>query len=642
MNKLTKALLVAVPLISAAVVGLWMNVDAAPIDRGRDCDKFAVIYCGTENETALKAEFASNNGSSVNGSTRVQSDIQSIFSAFGIGASDISGLVWGVVYRDGKVRLNDGTIVAKNAQVAIRNMSGGTAISGSSTARIHSASRMGSAQEAMIKLNSKGQFMFAVLTPCGNPVKATNVVPEPPAPTPPTPPAPPTPPTPPAPAPQPVATCDAISAVPNPFIGSRDITFSAKASVKNGATISSYVFTAYDSNGKQVATTTVNTNATNANGTLKMPDYGTFTVKVVVNTSAGQKTGGQCETKITIKKPENVVCKSIGVTVGADRKTVSLFGEATKTSGASIHGFVFTIVNKSTGATVFERNITTTETDVTTSAKIDSPGTYVASVKIRSNPAAQDSANCQKEFTIEAPAPAPKTPKIEIVKTVNGVENAVVEIDQPFTYEVKVKNNGEVDLVNAVVSDPAPEGVSFKSADKGTITDNKWSYTIPSLKVGEEQTFKITAVVTKQINGRVKNTACVDTPTIPGGPDGCDDAFISIKIKACNITTGVIESVEPGKENTHPYTTDLSRCEKVKVCEISTKTIVEVTRKEAEDTNRYADENSDKCKDQPVVVPPTPVAELPKTGVITDVFSALGLGALVTASAAYVLSRRTR
>ena len=142
--------------------------------------------------------------------------------------------------------------------------------------------------------------------------------------------------------------------------------------------------------------------------------------------------------------------------------------------------------------------------------------------------------------------------------------------------------------------------------------------------------------------GKVVNTACVDTPEIPGDKDSCDNATVDVpeKVEACNVQTGVIEKVEKGKENTPPYTTDLSKCEKIKVCDVTTKTIREVTKKEAEDTKRFVGIDSEECNPKPTTpTPPTPTA-LPRTGMTDMVLGGLGIGALVTSALAYVASRR--
>ena len=64
------------------------------------------------------------------------------------------------------------------------------------------------------------------------------------------------------------------------------------------------------------------------------------------------------------------------------------------------------------------------------------------------------------------------------------------------------------------------------------ITDNKLTYTIPSLKAGESVIITMTAKVTTQVNGSIKNTACVNAPEVnpntPDKDDACDTATVTV------------------------------------------------------------------------------------------------------------------
>lgn len=190
---------------------------------------------------------------------------------------------------------------------------------------------------------------------------------------------------------------------------------------------------------------------------------------------------------------------------------------------------------------------------------------------------------CKASFEV-APVPVTPKPGVKIEKTVNGVKDTVVNVDEPFIYTLVVTNTGNVDLKNVKVTDNAPEGVTFQSADKGTVTDKTWTHTIDELKTGKSETFKITAIVKEYIEGKLKNTACVNAPEVnPSNPDvndDCDDATVSVP-----------------KPVTPPV------------------------------------------KPTPRPTPTTPT-ELPQTGAADTILNALGLGALVTATIAYVASRR--
>ena len=132
--------------------------------------------------------------------------------------------------------------------------------------------------------------------------------------------------------------------------------------------------------------------------------------------------------------------------------------------------------------------------------------------------------DCKKPFEVVKE----NTPAIMIDKKVDGVEHKQVGVNQEFTYQIVVTNTGEVDLKDAVVTDKAPNGVTFIKASAGAIANNAWTYTIASLKIGQSTSFTITAKVPAYLAGKIVNTVCVDSPQIPGNPDDCDDASIEV------------------------------------------------------------------------------------------------------------------
>ena len=495
--------------VLATITGGWfIHADAATIDKSRDCDNFAVIKCGTMTAAELRTEYDSLNVNKSNGSTAKQSDIPAIFTALGIKRADLNGdFVKGAVYQDGTVKVG-GKTVAKNAKTAIRNVSG-TAISGSSTAKIVSTSKMGSAQEALVRLNDKGQFVFAVMTPCGNPVSADNTVPEPP---------------------KPVYECTSLTPSTNKIEEGETVKFTTKVVAKDGAKVKDYQFDFGDG-----------TKETSANASIshKYTKAGTFTAKVIPRFTVDGKTVSSdkaaCRTTITVKaKPAPTAkCESLAQPVITNRTNVALKATANVTNGATISSYVFTIVDAS-GKQVATKTVTTTNTSASTNFTVQNAGTYTAKVVVKTSLGEKSGTQCEQKFTIKE---ADK-PGVSIEKTVNGVKEDVVTIDQPFTYELLVKNTGNTDLKAVKIEDKAPEGVTFQKASAGTISNNVWTHTI-DLKKGAEVKFTITAVVTKHFEDGRKNTACVDAPAIPGKPDDCDDAKIKVKKPGINITKKV-------------------------------------------------------------------------------------------------------
>lgn len=294
-----------------------------------------------------------------------------------------------------------------------------------------------------------------------------------------------------------------------------------------------------------------------------------------------------------------------------------------------------------------------------TSHTYSKPGTYKVTATLRTNMGNKTSAGCVKQVKILSYG-------VAIDKTVDGVEYKEVEVGQEFTYEIVVRNTGEGTLENAVVTDNAPENVEFISADLGTVENNKWSYTIPSLAAGKSVTAKITAKVTKDVDDVIVNTACVDAKEVngTGKSDDCDDAKVSVPepnmIKVCDIKAGSIVEIDERDFDENKYSKDINDCY-VKVCDLDSKTIVSI-KKDEFDENKYSTDLSD-CDDKVKVCDPstktiitvksseaddyaapadcaeTP-AELPTTGLADTLVAVAGAGALTLSIVYYVASRR--
>ena len=138
----------------------------------RDCDSNAVIRCGVGSPSELNNKYDS------------QSNVKHVFTHFGISSAEINSLgsnyKTGYVTKDGRV-IVDGKTVATNAMTAGRqNMAGSTKVTKSGTTLY---TRPPSVSFTQDRLNAyvvmkDGSFQFAVLTSCGNPVKATPVAKE--------------------------------------------------------------------------------------------------------------------------------------------------------------------------------------------------------------------------------------------------------------------------------------------------------------------------------------------------------------------------------------------------------------------------------------------------------------------------------
>lgn len=188
-------------MMSGAVVGMLAigvlqvvpTAGALSLESKRDCNDNAVVHCGALSTSEVQERYS-------------QSGVAAIYDYFGIKAAHINSIATtataGQVTKDGKVLVH-GKIVATGAMTAGRqNIPGSAKITHKGAtfyARPPRVSFKSSPLAAFVVMKD-GQFSYAILASCGNPVTANAVKPV--KPTPPTPPTP-TPTTPEQPAPTP-------------------------------------------------------------------------------------------------------------------------------------------------------------------------------------------------------------------------------------------------------------------------------------------------------------------------------------------------------------------------------------------------------------------------------------------------------
>lgn len=234
------------------------------------------------------------------------------------------------------------------------------------------------------------------------------------------------------------------------------------------------------------------------------------------------KIPGGCIKPDPVARCEQLTLKRIS------RTDFQLQAKASVANGAKIKSYRFTVTDAANN-TVLTKDINSTEAN-TSSGKLAlvTPGSYKARVTVMTSEGQKTNGNCTADFTIATPT----TPNISIDKKVDGVETKTVALEQEFTYQIVVTNTGEVDLKNTAVTDNPPAGVTLLNASVGSIKNNKWQYTIPSLKIGDSSTITVKAIVKSYVEGSLINTACVNAPEVnPGQPtanDDCDDATVTV------------------------------------------------------------------------------------------------------------------
>lgn len=256
-----------------SIVPLATPVSAAAT--GGECDDNAVVRCGIYSTDDLKKKYTG--------------DVKAVYNHMGITDGMINGtsatIKNGTVLKNGDVVV-DGKVIATGAVTVGRHNIGNSTqfTAGGSTfyqrpTTVSFVTR--DVFEAYVFVDNDGKFLGAVLKPCGNPVTAKPVVVK-----------------------KPAAACTAVTVKK---ISRTEYRFSATATVKDGATISQYVF---EVTGPKTSTEeTVTTESTSARSPVfTLEDVGDYTVEVTVVTSLGNKSGEDCTAEFTVEKePEEPV-----------------------------------------------------------------------------------------------------------------------------------------------------------------------------------------------------------------------------------------------------------------------------------------------------------------------------------------------
>lgn len=311
----------AILMLVASSVGIIVSSQPASANYPNgDCDSNAVLRCGVNGVSELKQKYRGNQGG----------DTKAIFSHFGMKSeAAFDGMVRGRVTKSGEIWVGNKK-VATGAVTAGRHRMGADEVKvpgANAYMRPPSRSFRSNSLEALVKLNSRGEFVYGVIMSCGNPVQAQNKIkfpaPKPPAPAP-KPPAP-KPPAPkpqpkPEPKPQPKYSCDLLSVQTGG--ADRSVTASVVVTAENGATVK-YVTYFW---GDGTSTTTTSTSAPH-----QYDSAGTYSITATVRFTANGKevthTSQACKKSVTFKDqkpPEEPKNPKLNIT-----KDVRLEGETT-------------------------------------------------------------------------------------------------------------------------------------------------------------------------------------------------------------------------------------------------------------------------------------------------------------------------
>ena len=251
-----------------------------------------------------------------------------------------------------------------------------------------------------------------------------------------------------------------------------------------------------------------------------------YTVTSTIITKNGENSNTNCEKSFETKAPAptpskpELVCRNI--TINQISRTKFEFNTSYTVNNTTFVGVKY-IVKDQSGKIVIEKTV---NNGSKLTLDIEIVGKFTISSTVIAKDGENSNSNCEKSFEVKRE----EKPSILIKKTVNNQKNAKIEANTDFNYEITVSNNGNIDLKDVVVTDRAPANITFVSADSGEIKDNTLTIKISSLKVGESKTITIKSQATATGMTAV-NTACVDTPTIPGDNDGCDSAKVEVPKK---------------------------------------------------------------------------------------------------------------
>ncbi len=251
-----------------------------------------------------------------------------------------------------------------------------------------------------------------------------------------------------------------------------------------------------------------------------------YTVISTIITKNGENSNVNCEKSFETKAPTStpvkpeLVCNNI--TINQITRTKFEFNTSYTVNNTTFVGIKY-IVKDQSGKVIIEKTV---QNGSKLTINIDIVGKFTISSTIITKNGENSNVNCEKSFEVKRE----EKPSIIIKKTVNNQKNAKIEAETDFNYEITVLNNGNVSLKDVVVTDRAPANITFVSADSGEIKDNILTMKIKSLEVGESKTIVIKSRATATGMNTI-NTACVDTPTIPGDNDGCDSAKVEVPKK---------------------------------------------------------------------------------------------------------------
>jgi PKD repeat protein len=353
----------------------------------RDCDNNSIIYCGGTSSSELALRYNANK----------TGDLKTVYHSYGLSDYEMThastSAKMGEIHRDGRVTVN-GEVVATGATSIGRQQlyANRTKVKIGNKYYYEGSPEYSYAKGvesivAYVFFDKDGNFKAAVMTSCGNPVHAH-------------------------PKPKPVYTCNALTAEK---ISRTERKFTASASAKNGATITSYTYDFGDGSNKTTAATT-------QSHTYTKP--GTYTAKLTVNVKVNGQTktvtGAKCQVNVTIETPPptpEYLCNAL--TVDKIDRTHFKFSTDYTVTNATFKKVTY-VIRDASGNEI-------ASLDGNTYAQ-DKPATYsvqaIVTVDVNGKEKTATGESCKQQFTVTPPN------KVRVCDQNTGKTITVEEKDQ--------------------------------------------------------------------------------------------------------------------------------------------------------------------------------------------------------------------
>lgn len=583
----------------------------------------AIIKCGAGDASELARKYREN----------PKGDLDNIYKHYGLTENEVTHAngstgAMGRVYKDGTIKVGNKTVATNAQSLGRHNKPGSHKVSiGGKTyyERKPSATFQIDSISAFVFFEKNGDFKAAILTACGNPVRAD----------------------------KPVYKCEDLT---KKAVSRNRYEFTAHATAKNGAKVSSYTFDFGDGKKQQTSNRTVaHTYAKPGNYTVKV------TVKVKINNAYYKETTStNCKVTVTVAPEPSYACKDLKLNK-ISRTKYEFTASATAANGAQVTGYKYDFGDgqKKDNASAKESH---------TYAK---PGNYTvkvwAIVKIGGATKHVTSNDCVVKVTVTPEPPKPaytceSLSKKNISRTeftftgkataVNGATIAGYIFDFGDGTKSEVTNPTNVPHTYA-----QPGEYTVKMTAKVMVNGEQKLVTSPYCEV------KVKVAPPNKVevcNPATGETIIVDEDEadnyVPVGDPACEP------VRVCDPETGEIITVDKKDEGNYKPIGDPA-CEPVQVCDPETGETITVDKK---DEDKYKPVGDPACEEKPEeCIPGVPVgderceeeeecvpnpkgnetceeipAELPTTGPAETIGGIVGLGSLVAAGYYWYASRR--